>query len=307
MIKRRYLITGITGTMGKELTRTILKNDPSALVVGISRDEQKQQLFPIKNTSRVKLKLANVVDRRSLFRAALNSSWEGYTAIFHLAALKCAPFLEDNPEEAFEVNVIGTQNVLELANETGSHVCFTSTDKSVKPINTYGYTKGLAERLVLAASDRAIGGHTVFRYGNILGSRGSFLHSLVRSLKEDGEVQLTHQDMTRFWMATGDVAKFIYHSRDQEGLQIPLMKSAKVTDLCKEAAGLLGITAFRFVDIGIRPGEKIHEDITESKNSGQKEQLMSRDELRSLLARCFRGMGILDRRGQEIPVAAENN
>lgn len=300
--ERRFLITGITGTMGVELTRLILAESPNNRIVGISRDEQKQQAFPVKS-NRVRLKLGNVSDTRSLYRAATNASWMGYEAIFHLAAAKCAPYLEANPHEAINSNIVGVQNVLDLATELGSRVCFTSSDKAVKPINLYGYTKGVGERLVLAPSE-LYEAHTVYRYGNVLGSRGSIMPSLIRSLINDRKAYITHQNMTRFWILAEDVAKFIWDNHGSEGVQIPEMRSARVLDLIQVTAALLGVSEYKIENIGIRAGEKIHEDITEDSNSGQAKNIMSREQLSTLVSRTLRSMGIFDLSTAAVSAAA---
>lgn len=300
-VEPKYLITGITGTMGLELTKTILDRSPNARIVGISRDEQKQQIFPIKSP-RVKLKLGNVSDARSLFRAATNASWSGYDAIFHLAAAKCAPYLEANPDEAISSNITGVQNVLDLAIELGSRVCFASSDKAVKPINLYGYTKGVGERLVLTPTETRE--HTVFRYGNVLGSRGSLMPALIRSLLNDRKAHITHEDMTRFWLPIEDVAKFIWENHEKDGLQIPEMQSARVLDVIEVTAALLGIIDYKIETVGIRPGEKMHEDITEDSNSGQRQNLMSRHQLVALITRTLRSLGIYDIGAQAVPATA---
>jgi len=300
----RYLITGITGTMGTCLAQLILFREPKAKIIGVSRDEQKQQEFSIKHPN-LKLKLANVSDALSLYRAATNASWGGYDAIFHLAAAKCAPFLETNPDEAVSTNITGTQNVLDLASELNSHVCFASSDKAVKPINLYGFTKGVGERLVLSERDSMPDGHCVFRYGNILGSRGSFLPALIKTLLDEKKAYITHPEMSRFWLPVSTVANFIYTNRFNEGLNIPDMKSANVIDLIETVANLLDIKNFEISMIGLRAGEKLHEDITETSNSGQATNKFTAAELRELLGATMRSMGLFDLGRAAIPQSSK--
>jgi FlaA1/EpsC-like NDP-sugar epimerase len=289
MPSKRVLITGITGTLGTKLTEKILEAYPDCEIRGISRDEQKQHAFPIKD-DRVKLRLADIRNLRSLYRATTTSAWAGFDCIFHLAALKCAPQLEANPSEAIETNINGTQNVLDLAKELDSKVCFTSSDKAVYPINIYGMTKAAGEKLVLSADPDNI----VCRYGNVLGSRGSILPSLMKSLKEDRKAKLTDPRMTRFWLPVDKVAEFVMDCGMNEsafpGLCIPEMQSSKVTDLIGAVAAGLGVTAYEIEEIGMLPGEKLHEHLeTEYENgraditSGDPSRLLNQDELRQYL------------------------
>ena len=257
----RFLITGITGTLGTKITEKLLERDPEARIIGISRDEQKQMAFPIKD-SRVRLKMADVRDYHSL-RSALPS--QRFDVIFHLAALKCQPQLEDNPGEAIATNIKGTNNVLILAGATGAKVCFTSSDKAVYPINIYGHTKAAGEKLVSHHSGR----NTICRYGNVIGSRGSFFPQLVKSLKEEKKAYLTHPEMTRFWLTIDQVADFVIGSAlHNHGLCIPKMESSYVVQFIGKTAEALGIKDYETIRTGMRPGEKLHEHITTRYESG---------------------------------------
>jgi len=284
----RVLITGITGTLGTQLTKYLLETyEDDIEIVGISRDEQKQNSFPI-NDHRVKLKLADIRNKDSLYRAAMGQVWEGYDCIFHLAALKCAPQLEDNPHEAIATNITGTENILDMARELQSRVCFTSSDKAVYPVNIYGMTKAVGEKLVLADPI-----NVVCRYGNVLGSRGSILPSLVKSLRLHKKAHITDPEMTRFWLPIEDVAAFVAtQGMDGEGgLHIPPhMQSSAVKDLIHATAELLNIPAFELENIGVRPGEKMHEHLeTRYENghrdisSGDIERLVSKDAIKEII------------------------
>ena len=288
----RVLITGITGTLGTELTRYLLdKHGNDIEILGISRDEQKQQNYPIKDR-RLRLKLADIRDKESLFRAAVTCAWEPYDCIFHLAALKCAPQLEANPSEAVAANIRGTENVLDLARELQSRVCFTSSDKAVYPVNIYGMTKAAGEKLVLDNPD-----NVVCRYGNVLGSRGSILPSLIDSLKTKRKAFITDPAMTRFWIPIKKVAEFVAYCglEGNGGLQIPELQSAKVTDLIHATAEILEIPAFEMENIGVRPGEKIHEHLeTRFENghaditSGDGDRLIGKDQIKEILRGSIR-------------------
>jgi FlaA1/EpsC-like NDP-sugar epimerase len=260
MEKRRVLITGITGTLGTTLTRLLLQDDNLDEIVGVSRDEQKQRQMP--THPKLKLRLADVRDANSVARA-LGSEPVDY--IFHLAALKCVDTLEFHPHEALQTNVIGTQNMLDIAQQYGAKLTFTSTDKACYPVNAYGQSKALAEKMVLNA------GHTVCRYGNVLGSRGSFLPSLILSLKTEGKAYLTHPDMTRFWMSAGQVALFVRDAGRQSkgGLKVPDgLQACSMPDFIKAVASFTGVERYEVEEIGIRPGEKFHETLVTAEEGG---------------------------------------
>lgn len=263
MKNRTFLITGITGTLGSVLVRKLLETCPDCNVIGISRDEQKQQAFALRD-ERLTLRLADIRDYHSLRRAA---GGKRIDIIFHLAALKCQPLLESNPHEALLTNVKGIENVVNLAKATGAKVCFTSSDKAVYPINFYGMTKGIGERLVLNADPSFV----VCRYGNVLGSRGSFLPLLVKSLQTEGKAYLTHKDMTRFWLPMHQVAEFVLASGfHRSGLCTPPeMKASYVTDLIAAVANILGISDYETIETGTRPGEKVHEIISTAYETGE--------------------------------------
>ena len=247
------LITGVTGTLGSALVKKILLESHHD-IIGISRDEQKQRLLP--KHPRLKLRLADVRDMDGLLRAVPEAD-----LIFHLAALKCVDTIEENPFESVKTTVLGTQNIVDLANTLGARVCFTSTDKAAHPINAYGQCKALAEKLVLDGSPKNV----VVRYGNVLGSRGSILSSLIKSLREEGKAYVTDADMTRFWMPIDVVVGFVHEvafSPIMSGLVTPKdIKAAYVVDLIKSVAQILGILNYKTEIIGIRPGEKISETL----------------------------------------------
>lgn len=260
---KKYLITGVTGTMGQALTQTILEKIPNAYIIGISRDEQKQRLLP--HHERVELKLADIRNKDSLMRAIGKESI--IDCVFHLAALKCVDTLEENVSEAILTNVIGTQNIVDFCDDLGADLVMASTDKACYPVNAYGATKALAEKLVISND------YKVCRYGNVIGSRGSFIPQIVRCLKEGIPVPITHKDMTRFWIKTEEVAKFLldvsaYHEGAGEVFTPVNMFSCHVTVLVQAIAEILEIPKYTFKTVGIRPGEKIHETLRTSEEGG---------------------------------------
>ena len=263
---KRVLITGITGTMGQELSRTLLEQ-PDYEIIGISRDEQKLQQIP--THPRLKLRIADVRDGAAVARAIRGN----IDLVFHLAALKCVDILESHPDEAFHTNVIGTQNIIELSHALQANMVFTSTDKACYPINVYGQTKALAEKMVLNA------GFTVARYGNVIGSRGSFVPNLILSLKAEGKVYLTHPEMSRFWMSASQVAEFLIESAaGGNGLEIPYsIRSSSVENFIKAVASFCKVEKYETEIVGVRPGEKIHETL---KTAEEGEKIGSFDLLR---------------------------
>lgn len=261
-MQKTILITGVTGTLGKALVPIMLR-ETDYNIVGISRDEQKQRQLP--KNDRVTLRLGDVRDIDSLYGAC-----HGYdiSHIFHLAALKCVDTLEENVQECIKTNLIGTQNVCNFARTYGARVLFTSTDKAAYPVNTYGMSKALAERAVMDGNPNNV----VVRYGNVLGSRGSFLPELVKSLLFKGEANLTSDKMTRFWMTADTVAHFVFNTGmgGQSGLVTPdKIKSSPVENLIRSVARVTGVTDYMIHDVGVRPGEKFHECLlTEFENGG---------------------------------------
>ena len=255
----RIVITGITGTLGTALS-WVLCSDPAVTeVIGISRDEQKQRQMPVH--PKLKLRLADIRDPAAVSRSL---GHEKIDLIYHLAALKCVDTLEFNPYECYMTNVIGTQNMVDIADQFDCKMVFTSTDKACYPINAYGYSKALAEKIVLNPASHGKK-HTVVRYGNVMGSRGSLLPNLIMSLKTEGKAYLTHNDMTRFWMSAGQVVKFVRDAGFSEttGLKIPDgIQSSSVREFIAATASYIGLDKYEVEEIGIRPGEKIHETLT---------------------------------------------
>lgn len=249
------LITGITGTLGTELTKQILSQYPNSDIIGLSRDEQKQQAFFARDNPRVKLVLGDICDMPTI------PGTHSVTHIIHAAALKCQPLLEANPSAAIRTNIYGTEEVVKMARAHGARLLFASSDKAVYPINVYGHTKAIGEALVLNA------GGVVVRYGNIIGSRGSFLPMLVKSLLLEKTAYLTDAEMTRFWLPIEIVAAFILNHLDKaSGVYIPKMVSSTVAQLIHATAEILG-TEYTLKLTGMRPGEKLHESITADRSS----------------------------------------
>jgi len=262
------LITGGTGSVGLELARSVLQHSPREVRL-FSNDEN--GLFEARTvfgkTPSVKYHLGDVRDLRSIERAI-----SGCDAVFHAAALKHVDFCEMNPHEAISTNIIGTQNVIELARkEKVKTLVYVSTDKAVNPISTMGATKLLSERLTVnAGSLYESGVFCCVRFGNILGSRGSVLTIFARQVREGGPVTVTDPRMTRFIMLPSEAAALILHAgalaktAETYVLKMPAVKVADLAEasiefFCKRYGK--NPREFRIEEIGANPEEKVHEEL----------------------------------------------
>ncbi len=283
----KHLIIGGTGTLGTALVERLVTAGHDVAV--FSRCELKQsqmrQRFPD-----VRFILGDIRDPRSI-----NGSMRGVDTVFHVAALKHVEVGEENPVEFIKTNINGTINVAEAALAAGvKHVVFSSTDKAVLSVNTYGMTKGISERYLLSLNKRYDATRfAVYRWGNVAGSRGSVIHSFVRSLKDSRGVQITDPRMSRFWIHLDDAVDFMlksYPDAATDRVMIPPMKAAKVTELAEGLAAILKIKNYTVTFSGLRAGEKIHE-VLESNHEfcirSDTAQQFSPEELKTLLRRVL--------------------
>lgn len=260
------LITGGTGSFGKRFVDTIFERYPEVRrVVVYSRDELKQfemaQHYPKKDFPQIRFFIGDVRDRERLKLAC-----HQIDVIIHAAALKQVPIAEYNPMEAIKTNVIGAENVIHAALETNvEKVVALSTDKAAAPINLYGATKLCSDKLFIAANNmrnRPELRFSVVRYGNVIGSRGSVVPFFLRK-RHDGFLPITHKDMTRFNISLDEgVEMVLYALQNAWGgeLFVPKIPSFKITDLAEAVAPGIDTRI-----IGVRPGEKLHEEmITET-------------------------------------------
>ncbi len=263
---KSILITGGTGSFGKKFVETILARYPEVRrIVIYSRDELKQsemrQKYPPAQYSQLRFFIGDVRDAARLKRAC-----EGIDVIIHAAAIKQVDTAEYNPDECVKTNVYGAQNVIDaaLANNV-KHVVALSTDKACAPINLYGATKLVSDKLITAANNikgsRAIRFSAV-RYGNVMGSRGSVIPFFMDKRK-DGVLPVTHAEMTRFNISLQEgVDLVLYAIGNHLGGEIfvPKIPSYKIMDVAKAIA-----PSCQTEIVGIRPGEKLHEEmITET-------------------------------------------
>ena len=255
--EKTILVTGGTGSFGKHFVSHLLKNHAFKKIIIFSRDELKQYHIQKEfSDSRLRFFLGDVRDLQRLHRA-----FSGVDIVVHAAALKQVPALEYNPVEAIQTNIIGTQNVIDAAIDEGvGNVVLISTDKAAYPVNLYGSTKLCAEKLCVAANSYA-GGKTKFsvvRYGNVFGSRGSIVETILKN-KQSDVIHITHEDMTRFWITLDqacDLVLFALSEMVGGEIFVPKIPSMKLVDLVTAMAPHM-----RREIIGIRPGEKMHETL----------------------------------------------
>ena len=256
---KSVLITGGTGSFGKHMTKTLLNETDVRRVIVFSRDELKQfemqQEYAGEN--RLRFFIGNVRERDRLLRA-----FDGVDLVIHAAALKQVPAAEYNPFEAIKTNILGASNVIDAAIDRGiKKVVALSTDKASSPINLYGATKLVSDKLFVSGNAYAGKRRTRFavvRYGNVVGSRGSVV-PLFRTLAAKGVIPITDDRMTRFWITLDQGVRFVINAfSEMQGGEVfvPKIPSMKVVDLAKAMAPNAKINI-----VGIRPGEKLHEEM----------------------------------------------
>ncbi|MGJ3234514.1 UDP-N-acetylglucosamine 4,6-dehydratase (inverting) [Marivirga sp.] len=265
---KAVLITGGTGSLGKALTKHIFQNYPNVKrVVIFSRDEQKQfhmaQEYPHNEFPQIRFFIGDVRDGERLRRAM-----QGIDYVIHAAAMKHVPIAEYNPDECIKTNVNGAQNVIDACFATKvERVVALSTDKACAPINLYGATKLTSDKLFIAANnikgDNPIK-FSVVRYGNVMGSNGSVIPFFLNK-KKDGVLPITDPDMTRFNISLQGGVDMVMHALEHAWggeLFVPKIPSYKITDVA-EAIG----PECDKPEVGIRPGEKVHEEMITSSDS----------------------------------------
>ena len=265
---KSILITGGTGSLGKALTSYILKNHIGIKkLVILSRDEQKQfqmaQEFPENKYPQIRYFLGDVRDQDRLVRA-----FQGIDVVIHAAAMKHVHLAEYNPDECIKTNIGGAQNVIHAALQTNvSIVVALSTDKACAPINLYGATKLTSDKLFVAANnikgDNPIK-FSVVRYGNVMGSNGSVIPFFMKK-KNEGKLPITDISMTRFNISLQGGVDMVMHAIENAWggeIFIPKITSYKITDVAKAVDPECELEI-----VGIRPGEKIHEEMITSSDS----------------------------------------
>ena len=290
------LITGGTGSLGKAMVTFLLNETKVRRVVIYSRDELKQH--DLRNhfgdDPRLRWFLGDVRDLDRLKRALHNVDF-----VIHAAALKQVDSGEYNPMEFIKTNVLGSQNLIDASIDAGvKKIVALSTDKASSPINLYGATKLTADKLFVAANNysKAYGtAFSVVRYGNVMGSRGSVIPIFKKLAAEGKKLPITDSRMTRFWISIDSAVRFIAESFEVMSggeLYVPRIPSMRLIDLVKAIS-----PTSEYVEIGIRPGEKLHEEMISADDSRRTIKLPGRFVVTPVAAQW----GYLDPKGELMP------
>ena len=260
---KKILITGGTGSLGRALTKKLLAEKVNQIII-FSRNENKQVTMQSEfSDNRLKFLIGDIRDLSRLQRAL-----EGIDIVFHAAALKHVPIVEHNPLEAINTNVIGSRNVLEASiSENVDVVVGVGTDKAVSPLNTYGVTKLLMEKLFTTASnyldvDKHKTKFISLRYGNVLGSSGSVIPKFIQQIKSKQKITITDPEMTRFSITMDEALDFILDSAmSGKGSEvfIPKLRAYKIDDIKTALQELISNTGDE--RIPVRQGDKFHETL----------------------------------------------
>lgn len=257
---QKILVIGGTGSWGQELVRQILERYSPKKIIIYTRGEHKQVDMMRKfNDKRLEFVIGDIRDLRNLMFVGKDVDY-----IFHLAALKHVPICEKNPEETVKTNILGTQNVVSVALENKVKKCIlVSTDKAVDPVNTYGVSKSMAEKIIINANLKSKDTKFVcIRAGNVLGTKGSVVPLFKEQIKKVNKITLTDDKMTRYMMRLTEAIALIFKAvKDSDGGEIFVTKmpSIRTIDLAKVMIKELGDKKTEIINIGIRPGEKIDE------------------------------------------------
>jgi dTDP-glucose 4,6-dehydratase len=263
---KRVLVTGAGGSIGSELARQVHKFGPSELIL-LDRDESALHGVQLSIYGKGLLDTPDMVLADIRDRAALRPIFERHRpeVVFHAAALKHLPMLEQYPDEGWKTNVLGTLNVLELAAEFGVRQFVNiSTDKAANPTSVLGKTKRLAEQLTAWHGRNAAGTYLSVRFGNVLGSRGSMLHTFQQQIEMGGPITVTHPEITRYFMTIPEASELVIQGaaigRDAEVLVLDMGEPVRILDVAKRLITHSGKDV-EIVFTGLRPNEKMHEEL----------------------------------------------
>ena len=287
MKNKRILILGGTGALGNTLTERYYKNND---VIIFSRDEHKQvnmkQIYPD-----VTYQIGDVKDKESVLQTL--NEYKPHIVI-NTAALKHVPICEDNPYESVKTNIVGHKNLIDCINLSKHKIetlMFISTDKACKPINVYGMCKAISERLYVNFAEKQKDIKVVLvRYGNVLESTGSVIPYFKSLLNKDLDyLPITDEKMTRFLLTLEQATELIdwayFHTESHGKIAIPKIKSLKIVDIAKALGKFYGKENIELREIGIRPGEKIHEEMISDEEWMRTEEyenfLISTDNIRN--------------------------
>jgi UDP-glucose 4-epimerase len=259
----RFLITGGTGSFGQVMVKRLL-DEGASMVRVISRDESKQ--FELQNRfadSRLDLMLVDIREPN-----ATDYALRGIDYVFHAAALKHVPASEENPFEYVKTNVYGSHSLLKsLQGSQVKTAVFLSTDKAVYPVNAMGMSKALMEKLVRSSSYDSPVNSCITRYGNVIGSRGSVIPYLIKSIKHRTPINITDWSMTRFIMSLDDSVNLVLHAMScgkSGDLFVQKAPAARLDTMLQSLEEILGLSASEIKVTGPRPGEKMHETLLNS-------------------------------------------
>ena len=269
---RVVLVTGAGGSIGRELCRQILRWGPSELILlGHGENSIFESLLELKETFPSVIIRPVIADIRDQQRIEYIFSRYRPQVVFHAAAHKHVPLMEINVEEAITNNILGTSNIVEasLAHDV-ERLVMISTDKAIRPINVMGATKRIAEMIVLDAAGRSGRSYSVVRFGNVLGSRGSVVPLFKRQISRGGPVTVTHPDMQRYFMTIPEAVYLVLQSASMgEGGELFILnmgQQVRILDLAEDLIRLSGLEPGKDIEIvfsGVRPGEKLSEDLWE--------------------------------------------
>lgn len=269
---KRVLVTGAGGSIGREICRQAARWNPSCLVLlGHGENSIFEALLELKETFPALDIQPVIADVRDAGRIDEMFRIHRPQVIFHAAAHKHVPLMEANVEEAVTNNVLGTRNVAEAADRHGvERLVLISTDKAVRPVSIMGATKRLAEMIVLDAAHRSRRAFSVVRFGNVLGSRGSVVPLFKNQIARGGPVTVTHPDMHRYFMTIPEAVQLVMQAAAMgvggEVFMLNMGQQVRILDLAEDLIRLSGLEPHRDIEIafsGIRPGEKLREDLWE--------------------------------------------
>ncbi|WP_255303577.1 nucleoside-diphosphate sugar epimerase/dehydratase [Georgenia sp. 311] len=270
---KRVLVTGAGGSIGSELARQVHKFGPAELIL-LDRDESALHGVQLSIYGKALLDTPDMVLASIRDKAALRKIFEEHRpqVVFHAAALKHLPMLEQYPDEGWKTNVVGTQNLLELSAEFGVEKFVNiSTDKAANPTSVLGRTKRLAEQLTAWFGQHASGTYLSVRFGNVLGSRGSMLHTFRQQIERGGPITVTHPDVTRYFMTIPEASELVIQAgaigSDGEVLVLDMGEPVRILDVARRLVTHSG-QDIEIVFTGLRPNEKLHEDLFSENETG---------------------------------------
>jgi len=267
---RRIMITGAGGSIGSELCRQIASYKPEQIIL---LDIYENNLYDLQNELRIRFPrlemksiIASIRDRKRIFEIFEKTKPQ---VVFHAAAHKHVPLMEENPQEAIKNNVFGTLNLIEAADEYEvSRFVQISTDKAVNPTNIMGASKRICEMLIQAYDRKSETEYVAVRFGNVLGSNGSVIPLFKKQIASGGPVTLTHEEITRFFMTIPEAVQLVLQSgsmaKGGEIFVLDMGEPVKIIDLAEELIKLSGFEPYEDIDIkiiGLRPGEKLYEEL----------------------------------------------